>query len=334
MKFGERPMAGAARRLVPERKAALIFGAWPGALALLLMAGGPLAAESLYKFRGENGEWIYADRPPDDDSPVEIRQLETTAANADVTVSYGIVDGRIELLANNQLHAPVELNLQFKAIRGLSYSTSDQDLRWVLQPLSETVLMTLDLLQAGSAPSVEYQYRYLAGDPDARHEPREPYRVPVAIATNFRVSQAFPDAVTHTAPDSYYAVDLAMPVGTDIFAARDGVVFDVASDNFRNGLDPARDGPSANVVRVLHDDGTYAIYAHLNWNSIRVRPGDRVRRGEYIADSGNTGFSSGPHLHFAVVRNVGMRIESVPIEFEGSGSGRVTPATGMALTAY
>ena len=40
----------------------------------------------------------------------------------------------------------------------------------------------------------------------------------------------------------------------------------------------------------MHDDGTYAIYAHLNTNTIRVRPGDRVRRGQYIADSGNTGF--------------------------------------------
>ena len=90
----------------------------------------------------------------------------------------------------------------------------------------------------------------------------------------------------------------------------------------------------ANVVRILHDDGTYAIYAHLNWNSIRVRPGDRVSRGQYIADSGNTGFSSGPHLHFAVQRNVGMRIESVPVSFAGMQRSSVTPATGMSLTAY
>jgi murein DD-endopeptidase MepM/ murein hydrolase activator NlpD len=129
-------------------------------------------------------------------------------------------------------------------------------------------------------------------------------------------------------------VDIAMPIGTDIVAARGGVVFDVAASNFSGGLDPERDGPNANVVRILHDDGTYAIYAHLNTNSIRVRPGDRVERGEYIADSGNTGFSSGPHLHFAVARNVGMSVESLPVLFVGRDRSMVVPAAGQDLTAY
>ena len=76
------------------------------------------------------------------------------------------------------------------------------------------------------------------------------------------------------------------------------------------------------------------MYAHLNRSSIRVRPGDRVTRGEYIADSGNTGFSTGPHLHFAVVRNAGGHLESVPVSFEGRNASRVVAATGQVLTAY
>ena len=87
-------------------------------------------------------------------------------------------------------------------------------------------------------------------------------------------------------------------------------------------------------MRILHDDGTYAIYAHLNTNSIRVKPGDKVRRGQYIADSGNTGFSSGPHLHFAVVRNVGMEIQSLPVIFAGQNEATVLPTYGSILTAY
>ena len=90
----------------------------------------------------------------------------------------------------------------------------------------------------------------------------------------------------------------------------------------------------ANVVRILHDDGTYAVYAHLAWNSIRVRVGDYVERGEYIADSGNTGYSSGPHLHFVVVRNAGMSMASVPVQFAGAGQSPVAPGTGQLLTAY
>ena len=67
---------------------------------------------------------------------------------------------------------------------------------------------------------------------------------------------------------------------------------------------------------------------------VGLQVGDRVQRGEYIADSGNTGFSSGPHLHFAVVRNVGMEIESLPILFAGQNTETIMPATGAVLTAH
>jgi len=288
----------------------------------------------LYKYRGEDGEWIYADRPPDDGSMAEVRALETREPEGEIAVTYGFVGQSVELVAHNKFFAPIELTLEIQDIRGMQYPHPDQELRWVLPAQSDVPMLTLPLLEDGSAPFLEYQFRYLAGNPEARHRPPGPYRAPFAIATNYPVTQAFPEVATHTTRDSHYAVDLAMPIGTDIFAARAGVVFDVASTNFSGGLDPQRDGPNANVVRIMHDDGTYAIYAHLNTNTIRVKPGDRVRRGEYIADSGNTGYSSGPHLHFAVVRNAGMRIESVPVTFVGQNADSVVPAAGMALTAY
>jgi murein DD-endopeptidase MepM/ murein hydrolase activator NlpD len=90
----------------------------------------------------------------------------------------------------------------------------------------------------------------------------------------------------------------------------------------------------ANVVEVLHDDGTIALYAHLHWDSIRVHTGQHVALGEYLADSGNTGFTTGPHLHFAVWRNAGGVEVSVPVEFAGLGGGAVTARTGELLTAY
>jgi murein DD-endopeptidase MepM/ murein hydrolase activator NlpD len=125
-----------------------------------------------------------------------------------------------------------------------------------------------------------------------------------------------------------------MPVGTNVFAARGGVVIEVTSDYFENGTDINVDGPRANLLRVLHDDGTMSLYGHLNWNSIRVVPGQRVQRGEYLADSGNTGFSTGPHLHFVVQRNRGGAIESVPVEFAGVGGAPVTLRAGGRYTAH
>lgn len=327
-------MAGGVRRLDPDRSTIRRLTASACTLFVLMMVAAPAAAQALYKYRGENGEWIYSDRPPDDGSIAEIRQLESAESGAEVSVSYEFTGSSVQLVADNQFHAPIELALDIEMIRGLRFPDTSQELRWVLPPRSETTMLSLDLLEDGTSPLLEYRFTYLAGDPDAEHRPSGAYRAPFALATDFPVSQAYPDVITHTTRDSYHAVDLAMPIGTDIFAARDGIVFDVAANNYRSGLDPERDGPAANVIRILHDDGTYAIYAHLNLNSIRVRRGDRVRRGQYIADSGNTGFSSGPHLHFAVVRNVGLRIESVPVMFQGANTTTVTPATGLALTAY
>jgi murein DD-endopeptidase MepM/ murein hydrolase activator NlpD len=171
------------------------------------------------------------------------------------------------------------------------------------------------------------------GAPGATHQPHEPYRVPVALGSSYKVSQAYPLRITHTTPDSEYAVDIAVPDGTPIYAAREGIVINVRHDFFRGAADLAL-LDQANVVEILHDDGTIGLYAHLHWESIRVQPGQSVRRGQYIADSGNTGLTTGPHLHFAVVRNAGQRAESVPVQFTGSGGIAITPQTGMTLTAY
>jgi murein DD-endopeptidase MepM/ murein hydrolase activator NlpD len=238
------------------------------------------------------------------------------------------------LTARNDFHAPVELRLEFSAIRSLELPPPDHPMTWVLPPRSETNLLQLEINENRLEPFLEYGFRYMPGDPRATHRTTEPYRAPFAVSSDHQITQAYPETITHSAPDSYHAVDLEMPIGTDVVAARDGIVFDIASKNYRSGLDASKDGPAANVVRILHDDGTYAIYAHLNTNTIRVKPGDRVERGQYIADSGNTGFSSGPHLHFAVVRNVGLRVESVPVTFLGANSASIVPASGNFLAAY
>lgn len=327
MRSSEPKMVGGAR--ISALEAILI------AFILATAVAAVANAQSMYKYRGPDGEWIYSDRPPDDDSVVEIRQLQGTGSNGqEITVTHDIEGRTVELVAHNQSYAPVELLVTIRTIRGIEFPHPDQELRWVIPARSDHPLLALNLLEDGSQPFLEYQYQYLAGKPDALHRPAQAYRAPFAVATNHPVTQAYPQVATHTTRDSYHAVDIAMPIGTDIMAARGGVVFDIAASNFSGGMDPAKDGPTANVIRILHDDGTYAIYAHLNTNSIRVRPGDRVQRGQYIADSGNTGFSSGPHLHFAVVRNIGMQIESMPVVFVGQNSDIVVPAAGSELTAY
>ena len=101
-----------------------------------------------------------------------------------------------------------------------------------------------------------------------------------------------------------------MPEGTPIVAARGGMVVKIENEQSGRGNNPA-----GNFVRILHDDGTMGVYLHLMKGSVAVREGQRIETGTRIARSGNTGNSTGPHLHFVVQRNVGLAIESILFDF-------------------
>ena len=239
----------------------------------------------------------------------------------------------IGILADNSYYSPVQLSYQLVSTANLAPGTELRGLK-VLPARAETELLTVLPSDRSMPMSFEYQFQYIPGDPDARHAPRELYRLPFAAAESFLVTQSYPDVETHGHPSSHHAIDFEMPIGSGVYAARAGTVIDVASDFFQSGTDLQVDGPRANVIRIYHDDGTLSIYAHLNWNSIRVVPGQRVERGEYIADSGNTGFSTGPHLHFVVQINREGSLVSVPVQFVGPGGGAVRLRTGARPTAY
>lgn len=312
------------------------YGGWTAAvMAVLLLAGLSVSnAQSLYKYRDDNGYWVYTDRLPDTSNVVEVRSLSTAPRQATVSVTQSLNGDEVLITAHNELYAPVQVVIIFDSIAGVAPPRTDETVGWVVAARSEQTLLRFPVLDVAVAPDIEYRYFYLPGDPGSQHDVASGYRVPFVAGGDYAITQAYPDSQTHNTADSLYAIDIAMPVGTDVLAARDGVVFDVVARNFRGGTDIGKHGQNANVLRILHDDGTFAVYAHLNWDSIRVRPGERVVSGQYIADSGNTGFSSGPHLHFAVQRNAGMRIEALPVSFRGPSARRVVPATGDLLTAY
>ena len=324
-------MGGDEQTLVPRRDTRYFTALL---LIVALLFSGVVAAQTMYKYRGENGEWLFSDRPPDAGQAAETRSISSQVARSGFAITYTFDGSGVTLTARNQFHAPMEVAIEFESIEEVEYPPSGHSLRWLVPARSELVLLELPSLGDPVAPTVRYRYVYLPGDPAARHAGGFNYRAPFAAGASHPITQTYPDSVTHLTRDSMYAVDIAMPVGTDIVAARGGVVFDVASTNFKGGPDADEYADLANLVRILHDDGTYAVYAHLNWNTIRVQPGDRVKTGQYIADSGNTGLSSGPHLHFAVQRNLGMRVESLPIAFRGADAARVVPATGELLTAH
>lgn len=86
-------------------------------------------------------------------------------------------------------------------------------------------------------------------------------------------------------------IDIAAPVGTPVVSSADGVVEAAQFDR----------GGGGNYVRIRHPDGKRTLYMHLN--DFNVRTGDTVGKGQRIGSVGNTGASTGPHLHFEVRRN-------------------------------
>jgi hypothetical protein len=112
--------------------------------------------------------------------------------------------------------------------------------------------------------------------------------------------------------------------GADVLAVADGVVVDARDDipgaesiaASQSGI--PLENASGNYVVLKISEGAYAIYEHLKHGSVRVQPGDAVKRGRVVAQLGNTGSSSaGPHLHFHVADGAALLgTEGIPWSFD------------------
>jgi len=165
---------------------------------------------------------------------------------------------------------------------------------------------------------------YTLGSSIAVHDDRYVYALPYAPGQAFLVSQADDGAFSHTGPERH-AIDWQMPEGTPVLAARAGMVVETKDDSSAGGADRIFEN-CANYIMIQHSDGTIGNYAHLLNHGVKVKVGQMVNVGDVIGLSGNTGFSSGPHLHFSVfkTRN-GWERESIAIRY------RTTNATAERL---
>ena len=175
----------------------------------------------------------------------------------------------------------------------------------------------LELQPVNKARRIWYDesFYWTPGNMLAVHQAGIIYQHPYAKGDYFPIVQGFGGGYSHRGA-SKYAVDFAMPVGTPIHAARAGVVIDIVAKNTRGGAN-RKYAKYANYVVILHDDDTTGEYYHLKKDGVAVRLGGRVKAGQKIGYSGNTGFSSLPHLHFAIyhAKPYG-KYQSLPFAFE------------------
>ena len=303
------------------------------AIALCALAHTTARAQTVYRQRDANGQWVFTDRAAGPATVPAGDSMSLSREPEGLRVSLERADNgdSLQLVGTNHCLCVITLRVLI-AQSDFADIASGASYQATLEPGERRTVVETRGAQDGKR-QLRYSWTVALGAPDAVHQPPRPYRAPFALGATFTVSQAYPVRITHVTPDSEYAVDIALPDGTPVYAARAGSVINVRHDSFRGAALPQL-LDQANVIEILHDDGTIAVYAHLQWDTIRVHIGQQVRPGEYIANSGNTGFTTGPHLHFAVWRNAGTADVSIPIQFAGSGGSAVTPETNVPLTAY
>ena len=313
-----------ARRGIP------ILGYLSLTLAMIL-PGSAVDAKRIYSYRDEAGVAHFSDRPPAE------ANVEVTEQLIDVDpkrLVYLREDGptsdrRYSLW--NGYGGPIEVLMDFEDEVNVISEPPLPGTK-VIPGQQHSLVLQVQPLDEHQAWSYRFSYRYVPGDPRTQPDPNAVYLLPFDETLQLRVDQGFGGSYSHGDAHSFHAVDISMDEGTPIRAARAGTVMSVDSDFHGAGTDLAKYGDRANNIRIVHGDGSMAVYAHLALESVVVGIGDRVRAGEVIAKSGNTGFSSGPHLHFVIQRNSGGTLVSVPFAFTIGGE-RVTPTAGQSLGA-
>lgn len=153
--------------------------------------------------------------------------------------------------------------------------------------------------------------RYNLGLPDSEANTGYAYVFPFPEGSRYLLTQGYFGHYTH---QNCRCLDFDLPEGSPVCAARSGTVISLKQDSSLGGPG-LRFADEANLIEVLHSDGTWATYAHLQKNSARVRLGQKVKAGQRLALSGHTGQADGPHLHFTVSRATWQGQESVPTRF-------------------
>ena len=286
-------------------------------IMLLVLAIWTAATQAeIYKYNDKNGKWQYTDKKPKDIEPDVVDYKSQEKQKVEPVFDILVTNGQNKLQVTNPFFAPLEL-----VIKSPQFKNGRKKI--VLAPRAK-----LGLLKTTDAIA-KFDYWWYLGDPKATPD-QQLYHWPVDAGSCPRITQGFNGQFSHTKESSKYAVDIALSVGTPIVAARKGIVVRVKDDYHMGGVnDFFLD--KGNYVSILHEDGTFALYAHILLGTAAVKAGDKVEVGAVLAKSGSSGFSSGPHLHFVVYRNKGFAQASIPFQFIGKSGKSFTPEAGTRL---
>ena len=171
-------------------------------------------------------------------------------------------------------------------------------------------------------------YLIFTGPRELDHYPEaksSPYRLPWRAGESHFCAQSNRGIVSHRGWGEY-AYDFMMPVGSDVCAARGGMVRSVVVNHDGHGLHKPN-----NFITIDHGDGTTGWYLHLKRGGSLVAIGQTVVQGQAIARSGHVGRSLVPHLHFQVTDSA--RRGTLPVAFADVGLHHGVPRMFFSYTS-
>lgn len=291
-------------------------------LGVIAFSQTSMSYAEIFKFQDKQGKWHFSDKKPksaDSSSLEEIHYQSNQVAKTSPFLDIELKDKQRNYIANNPLLAPIQAFL---------FDTKHNQIlaNKVMDPSSSLTLYTENI----KIQNQDTYFTYVIGKPIS-NVPEALILPPFTGYKPMRVSQAFHGKFSHHTQPSLYAIDIGMPIGTKITAVKEGLVLSSKDDYPIAGVSSPFFLDKANIVTILHDDGTYAVYAHLLLGGVKVKVGQRVNAGEVIALSGNTGYSTGPHLHFVMRYNHQGKPKSFPFKFIQANNTQVKPKRGLWL---
>ena len=237
-------------------------------------------------------------------STTAFSQLKLTIYNEKIATGYTI-------FADNDEYCPVSTKIDFE-LKNLSSSNGSGIIFLVPARTKRFVLTTLTIIEQNAGYGFKNKSLSNYGDTNLKAYTDYSYSLPFGTGKAFKVDQGYNGSFSH---QNENALDFTMPVGTEVFAARAGVVIKVVQ-GYNQSCPERRCTEYNNYIIMYHDDGTFSRYDHIKQNGALVKEGDRIKENQLIGYSGNVGFSNGPHLHFMAYMQHLMDVESIKTKFK------------------